>query len=644
MTKSLLLFFPALPLLAFTSWSFLTNSEKEISFNPPFLQMTDSPFLQEVMVYPSAELQVETPIAAHPTDKNIFAASAITGVYPGGYTTGFYRTSNGGTSWTGTNAIKNLSGGIINTIGDPQVVIDINSRYILAYLASTGSGNPVKVGVCYSTNNGSNFTSTYLVPGVDTADKVVMSIDDYQQSPYFGRCYIAYSEKGGTYFSYSTNSGTTWSSARRICPTNRYSRVGASIATGPLGEVYVSWPYYQSSADYLGFAKSTDGGISWDSTDFSFQASASGPGFRLNLNLVKLNGLPVIGVDKSGGPRHGTVYASFIEKKSAISPALDTCDIILRSSTNGGNTWGPKIRVNASSSTSKSYQLFGQLNIDKSGNINVFYIDTRDTPTNDSFTVYMSRSLDGGSTFTDTRASSHKFKLKQLPTNQRLYGVPSYIGSYIGLASSSDKIIGLWYDNVDEQYRAYSVVYPLSTNLSLKSIPQGIYDGNFNRLKKRDSATVVLHSSHPPYQAIDSASAIIDSSNFTAALTYSNIASGNYFIEVKHKNSISVWSNAAVSIISGGINSYDFTIAAGSSYGSNMIQVDSDPVRFGMYSGEVNSDNTIDVTDVSMIENDAFNYLTGDVITDLNGDNFVDVTDSAFADFGSENFVMMMCP
>ena len=643
MIKSLLLLFPALQLLAFTSWSFLTNSDKELSFNPPFLQMSGSPFLQEVMVYPSAELQAETPLAAHPTDKNVFAASAITGVYPGGYTSGFYRTTNGGTSWTGTNAIKNLSGGIITTIGDPQIVISNEYRYIMAYLASSGAGG-LKVAISYSTNNGANFTSPYFVPGVDTADKVVMSIDDYPQSPNFGRCYIAYSEKGGTYFSYSTNSGTTWSSARRICPTNRYSRVGASIATGPFGEVYVSWPYYQSSSDYLGFAKSTDGGISWDSTDFSFQASASGPGFRMNLNLVKLNGLPVIGVDKSGGPRHGTIYASFIEKKSAISPALDTCDIILRSSTDGGTTWGSKVRVNSSSSTSKSYQLFNQLNIDKSGNVNVFYIDTRDTPTNDSFTVYMSRSMDGGANFIDTRASNHKFKLKQLPTNQRLFGVPSYIGSYIGLASSSDKIIGLWYDNVDEQYRAYSVVYPLSTNMSLKSIPQGIYDDSFNRLKKRDSATVVLHSSQPPYQIIDSASAMIDSSNFTATLNFSNISSGDYFIEVKHKNSISVWSNAAVSIISGGNNSYDFTLAAGSSYGSNVIQLDSDPVRFGMYSGEVNRDNAIDVTDVSIIENDAFNYASGNVITDINGDNFVDVTDIAFAYFGSENFVLMISP
>ncbi len=634
---------PLSMIFALTGWSFYYSSETSTIENQLFTSTEQTPFLPEVMVFPAPELQVETPLAAHPTDKNVFAAASISGVYPGGYTTGFYRTTNGGTSWTGTNAIKNLSGGIITTIGDPQIIVDNNYRYVLAYLASSGTGG-LKVGISYSTNNGANFTSTYFVPGVDTADKVVMTIDDYAQSPFYGRCYIAYSEKSGTYFSYSTNSGTTWSNARRICPTNRYSRVGASIATGPSGEVYVSWPFYQSTVDYLGFARSTDGGVSWDSTDFAFSASASGPGFRLNLNLVKLNGLPVIAVDKSGGPNHGTVYASFIEKKSATSPALDTCDIIIRSSTNGGITWGPKIRVNESSTNAKSYQLFHQLNVDKSGNINVFYIDTRDTPTNDSFMVYMSRSVNGGISFTDAKASLHKFKHKQLSSSERLFGVPSYIGSYIGLASSSDRVIGLWFDNIDEKYRAYSVVYPLSTGLSLKVIPQGIYNHITNTLKKKDTITAVLRASAPPYQRIDSATGIIDSVSFAASLSFNNIASGNYFIEAKHKNSITIWSSSAVTILTGGINSFDFTSAAASTYGGNQIQVDSEPVRFAMYSGEVNKDDAIDVTDVSLVENDAFDYVTGNVITDLNGDSFVDVTDIAFADYGSANYVIMITP
>ena len=172
---------------------------------------------------------------------------------------------------------------------------------------------------------------------------------------------MAYSERSGIFFSYSTNSGTTWSTVRKISPANRNSRTGASIATGPAGEVYVSWPYFYNQTDYIGFASSTDGGVNWDSTDTAITTKSSAPSFRINLNLCKLNGLPVIAVDKSGGPNHGRIYASFIEKKATGSPALDTCDIVMVSSTNRGVTWSAKKRVNASSTSFNSFQLFHQI-------------------------------------------------------------------------------------------------------------------------------------------------------------------------------------------------------------------------------------------------------------------------------------------
>ena len=594
------------------------------------------------MVFPSSVLQVEIPLAAHPSNKNIFAAASITGYYAGGYTTGFYRTTNGGASWTGTDAIRNLSGEIISTTGDPQIVITPDERHVISYLKMNGS--VFKLGVSYSTNNGANWSSTYFVPGVDTADKVVMSVDSYPQSPYYGRCYMAYSERSGIFFSYSTNSGTTWSTVRKISPANRNSRTGASIATGPAGEVYVSWPYFYNQTDYIGFASSTDGGVNWDSTDTAITTKASAPSFRINLNLCKLNGLPVIAVDRSGGPNHGRIYASFIEKKATGSPALDTCDIVMVSSTNRGVTWSAKKRVNASSTSFNSFQLFHQMCIDKQGGINFIYVDTRDTPANDSFMVYMSRSTDAGTTFTDEKASTHKFKFKQLPSSQRLYGVPSYIGSYIGLAASDDRVVGIWFDNVDEQYRAYSVTMPLSTTLSVKCIPQGLYLSSSNRLRSSDSVTLYLRSPAYPYSVIDSAGCLIDSITFTANAEFTGLQSGNYFIEADHKKSISVWSASPVAVNAGSANSYDFTASISSAYGDNQIQVDSDPLRFGCFSGDVSHDEVIDVSDVSEIENDAFEYAAGNVITDINGDGFVDVTDIAFADYGAANFVMCVTP
>lgn len=68
----------------------------------------------------------------------------------------------------------------------------------------------------------------------------------------------------------------------------------------------------------------------------------------------------------------------------------------------------------------------------------MLFIMIRNTLTNDSFEVFHSRSLDGGYTFQDYSVTDHKFKIKTI--NPILFGVPGYIGSYIGVISSKRTI------------------------------------------------------------------------------------------------------------------------------------------------------------------------------------------------------------
>ena len=75
-----------------------------------------------------------------------------------------------------------------------------------------------------------------------------------------------------------------------------------------------------------------------------------------------------------------------------------------------------------------------------------------------------------------------------------------------------------------------------------------------------------------------------------------------------------------------------------------MTQVDASPVRFALYSGDVNQDRTVDATDLSLIDNDAIGFLGGYLATDLTGDNFVDGTDFAIADNNAGNFVSAIRP
>ena len=89
---------------------------------------------------------------------------------------------------------------------------------------------------------------------------------------------------------------------------------------------------------------------------------------------------------------------------------------------------------------------------------------------------------------------------------------------------------------------------------------------------------------------------------------------------------------------------YNFTTSASQAFGNNLIQVDASPVRFGIFSGDVNQDGTVDATDLSAIDNDAAGFIAGYVVTDLSGDSFVDGTDFAIADNNAANFVSMIRP
>lgn len=70
-----------------------------------------------------------------------------------------------------------------------------------------------------------------------------------------------------------------------------------------------------------------------------------------------------------------------------------------------------------------------------------------------------------------------------------------------------------------------------------------------------------------------------------------------------------------------GILNYDFTTAVSQAYGNNMVLVGSD---YAFYSGDVNNDGFVDGADGLLIDNDAYNFVSGYVITDLNCDGTVD--------------------
>ncbi|MCB0728957.1 MAG: hypothetical protein KDD00_15940 [Ignavibacteriae bacterium] len=617
------------------------SSERSQNNNSSGSPSSSSSIPLNTRLLPAVYNQVQTSVATSPVNSSIMSAAAITDLYPGGYTTGAFFTTNGGLNWTGTNAIKMQNGSIISTVGDPNIIIDKNGTHIITFTAPPLSGSDFKAGVCYSTNNGAYWSSAVYVPGVGRADKITSASDNFSSSPYYGNVYLIYSDfiKMGLYISKSSNGGMTWDTVKRLSPSNLDARVGASVVIGKSGEIFVSWPYYDpvDLNSYVGFAKSTDGGNTWTANDNAFRVNTLRIAHKVYLNNVRANGLPILNMDRSGGPKDGNLYITCTEKAAAGSPALDDYDILIHTSTNQGNSWNPAVKVNQDNNASMRYQFYPAITVDSKGGIDIVYYDSRNTPTNDSFQVYLSRSVDGGNTFEDKLISDHKFYLR--PIDPTLFGVPGYIGTYIGITSSGETITPVWFDNSLGKYQAWSS--QINVGAEITYIPEGMYNMASNKLICRDSIKIYLRISSSPYNRIDSALSTLDSINFKANIDFKNSNPGNYYIEVSHRNSMSVWSSVPVYYSVCEKMSYDFTSACNQTYGGLSTSVNN---KWCAYAGDVNSDCVIDMYDVNLVFNDISLFTSGYSNSDLNGDNVLDLVDLNIALNNSNKFIQFITP
>lgn len=180
--------------------------------------------------------------------------------------------------------------------------------------------------------------------------------------------------------------------------------------------------------------------------------------------------------------------------------------------------------------------------------------------------------------------------------------------------------------------------------LSANFFIQGFYNAQTN-LTVQDTVRLFAREIESPYQIADSSKGVLHSNgNITAS--FSKVQSAHfYYIQINHRNSIETWSSipfAFEPLTAQG--QYNFSNSPVYTFGSNVSLIDNWPVRFGIFSGDVNQDDFVDLTDNQLIDNAMNNYVFGYVNTDLNGDNTVDLSDAAIADNNAFNFVSSIKP
>lgn len=178
--------------------------------------------------------------------------------------------------------------------------------------------------------------------------------------------------------------------------------------------------------------------------------------------------------------------------------------------------------------------------------------------------------------------------------------------------------------------------------LNLTVLIEGFYNPSTNAMFS-DTIKVLLRNTVTPFAIVDSAKSVLDSSGI-GTFIFNNISNGtNYYLDVRHRNSIETWSATGQSF-SSFFKVYDFTNANTQSYGNNMTQVNASPVKFALYSGDVNQDGFVELSDVVSIYNDAGNFVTGYANTDVNGDNLIDLSDLLITYNNAAAFVSKITP
>ncbi len=194
-------------------------------------------------------------------------------------------------------------------------------------------------------------------------------------------------------------------------------------------------------------------------------------------------------------------------------------------------------------------------------------------------------------------------------------------------------------ENDSLKFRPKLIVTYTLNKLALNST--SIFEGFWNGTSMvSDTARILLRNFASPYSKADSVKIKLNNSG-KGIFCFNNAVNGSYYIVITHRNSVETWSKLPQTFTIGQNKKYDFTSSAAQAFGNNLT------LKLGKYcifSGDVNQDGNVDVIDLSLVDNDVFNFASGYISTDLNGDNNTDAIDISITDNNAFNFVAKITP
>jgi hypothetical protein len=405
-------------------------------------------------IYPGKVNQTEVFITRSPVDGNtLFATCNTLSFIPFFISEGIYVSVNGGESWRGNDTCTGTP--IAYHGGDAAITIDKQGTFLLTRL-----GRSPFTGLYshYSADNGITWSPQQVI-STDDLEKAAITSDLQPGSSFSGRSYAVWVKFAMPYplmFAFTVDAGRHWSAPEPVNnPPGRCA--GGDIVVDREGRIYSCWAVVTDESPfmevYTGFATSSNGGEAWMVNETAFPMHGIN-GVLGNKSNIRVNSLPAMAIDTTGGPYHGRLY--IVTAQKILSPAGMDPDIILTRSNDGGVTWLPGIRVNQDPLNNGKTQYFPAIHIDRFGAVNILFYDDRNTTT-DSTGVFLARSTDGGDTWHEFEISDHNFK--PVPIGGLGQG---YQGDMIDLTSTDAKLWPVWMDNSTGIYQIWTVPLPWS--------------------------------------------------------------------------------------------------------------------------------------------------------------------------------------
>ncbi len=346
---------------------------------------------------------------------------------------------NGGTTWS-SKLIPGFPGDTVTTVltgfdasADPALYFNSNGTLYYAGIAFNISGSSAVDGsvfVSASYDGGASFNQTVLVARGSRRifnDKEYIAVDN-TLGAFRGRVYVSWTMFGTTtgdiMVARSGDGGRTFSSPVKV--STSVVNQGSLPIVGPSGEVYVVWN--DLSNNRIMVAKSSNGGVSF-SAPVQVYGYVSLPSPLPN-SLFRVNNNPTAAVDDI----NGKVYVAWSDYRNG------NADILFSSSTNAGTTWLSPTKANDDQTTRD--QFFPWMAVSQ-GRLSLDFYDRRLDPSNHLIDVFITQSTDGGANFS---ANQRVTSVSSNPDAVLFSGGQSFIGDYIGIASSPTMVYPAWTD------------------------------------------------------------------------------------------------------------------------------------------------------------------------------------------------------